>query len=99
MWSNVREITDQRRLVGSGYLFLFGSVVHMADHLRRGQGSVTDTLNVLGTVGLVIQAVVITLILVRHPIAPLLAASAGFALALGFAAAHWLPEWSSISDS
>ncbi len=26
------------------------------------------------------------------------AVSAGFPLALGFTAAHWLPEWSSLSD-
>jgi len=90
---------DQRRLVAAGYLFMAGSAIHIFDHLRRGQGSVTDTLNALGTVGVVVQAAVITLILTRHRLAPLISAAAGFQLALGFTAAHWLPKWSSLSDS
>ncbi|MCU1366155.1 MAG: hypothetical protein JWL72_486 [Ilumatobacteraceae bacterium] len=90
---------NERRLVAAGWLFLVGSAVHLTDHLRRGQTSVTDALYIVGTAGVVVQAVVITLILVRHRIAPLLAAGAGFSLSLGFAAAHWLPTWSSLSDS
>jgi hypothetical protein len=90
---------DDRHLVLAGYLFLVGSAVHMLDHLRRGQGSVTDALNRVGTAGLVVQVIVITLILTHHRRAPLVAAGAGSALALGFAAAHWLPHWSSLSDS
>ena len=90
---------DWKRLVAAGYLFMLGSAIHIFDHLRRGQGSVTDGLNALGTVGVVVQAAVITLILTRHRLAPLLSAAAGFSLALGFIAAHWLPKWSSLSDS
>lgn len=40
----------------------------------------------------------ITLVLTRHRLAPLAAVAAGFPLALGFFAAHWLPEWSGLSD-
>jgi hypothetical protein len=90
---------NERRLVAAGYVFLLGSAVHGADHLRRGQGSVTELLYVVGTTGIIVQAVVITLILVHHRLAPLLSAGAGFSLALGFIAAHWLPTWSSFSDS
>ena len=90
---------DWKRLVAAGYLFMLGSAIHIVDHLRRGQGSVTDGLNALGTVGVIVQVVVITLILTRHRLAPLMSASAGFSLALGFTAAHWLPKWSSLSDS
>jgi hypothetical protein len=89
----------QRRFVLAGYLFLVGSVVHIFDHLRRGQGSVTEQLYWAGNVALVVQAVVITLILTRHRLAPVVATAGGLGLAIGFAAAHWLPTWSALSDS
>jgi hypothetical protein len=89
---------SERRLLAAGVVFAVGSAVHMVDHLRRGQGSVTDELNVAGTVALVVQVAVITLILTRHRLAPVAAVAAGFPLALGFFGAHWLPEWSALSD-
>jgi hypothetical protein len=88
-----------RRLLMAGYLFLAGSSIHLIDHLRRGQTSVTEQLYWAGNLALVVQVVVITLILTRHRAAPLAAAAAGFPLAIGFTAAHWLPHWSSLSDS
>jgi hypothetical protein len=88
----------EQRLFAAGWLFALGSAVHIVDHLRRGQGSVTDELQWVGTLALVLQAVVVTLLLTRHRLAPLLAVAAGFPLALGFFAAHWLPEWSALSD-
>ena len=87
-----------RRLVLAGGVFALGSAVHTFDHLRRGQGSVTEELYWVGNLALVLQAVVITLVLTRHRWAPLAAVAAGFPLALGFTAAHWLPEWSVLSD-
>ncbi|MEY2437139.1 MAG: hypothetical protein QOF97_1975 [Acidimicrobiaceae bacterium] len=89
----------ERRLLMAGYLFMFGSTIHILDHLRRGQGSVTEQLYWAGNFALVVQVVVITLVLTRHRVAPIAAAAAGFPLAIGFAAAHWLPKWSSLSDS
>jgi hypothetical protein len=97
--SSDQPTSYQRHLVAAGYVFMIGSTVHIIDHLRRGQGSVTNTLNALGTFGVVVQVTVITLILTRHRLAPLISAAAGFSLALGFTAAHWLPKWSSLSDS
>lgn len=88
----------ERRLVLAGWAFAVGTAVHTFDHLRRGQGSVTEELYWLGNVALVVQVVVITLIVTRHRLAPLLAASFGLPLAIGFFAAHWLPEWSAFSD-
>ena len=88
----------ERRLWFTGWLFALGSAVHLADHLRRGQGSVTDELYLAGNLALIVQVAVITLVLVRHEVAPLAAAVFGPSLAVGFLAAHWLPEWSSISD-
>ncbi len=87
-----------RRLVAAGWLFATGSAVHMLDHLRRGQDSISAELNWLGTLGLVLQVAVITLVLTRHRLAPLAAVAAGFPLALGFLTVHWLPEWSALSD-
>ena len=88
-----------RRLVQAGYLFMMGSAIHLIDHLRRGQTSVTEQLYWAGTFALVVQVAVITLVLTRHKVAPLAAAAAGFPLAIAFTAAHWLPHWSSLSDS
>jgi hypothetical protein len=86
-------------LVRAGYLFAAGSGIHLIDHLRRGQDSVTEQLYWAGNMGLVVQVAVITLIITRHRVAPLAAMAAGVPLALGFTAAHWLPTWSSLSDS
>lgn len=88
----------QRRLMAAGTLFAVGSAIHIVDHLRRGQTSVTAELNGAGTLALVVQVAVVTLILTRHRLAPLAAAAAGFPLALGFLSAHWLPHWSELSD-
>jgi hypothetical protein len=88
----------ERLLVAAGVLFAVGSAVHLVDHLRRGQGSVTDELFWAGNLALIVQVATITLILTRHRLAPLAAASAGFPLALGFGSAHWLPHWSELSD-
>jgi hypothetical protein len=82
----------------AGWVFAAGSAIHVADHLRRGSDSISETLSRLGNVALVIQVVTVTLVLTRHHLAPMFATVAGFALAAGFAAAHWLPEWSSLSD-
>lgn len=87
-----------RMLRAAGVLFAAGSAVHTLDHLRRGQGSVSEGLYWAGNLALVVQVVVITLVLTRHRLAPVAAAAAGIPLAVGFFAAHWLPEWSTLSD-
>jgi hypothetical protein len=87
-----------RRLTAAAWVFAGGSAVHTVDHLRRGQGSVTDELYWAGNLALVVQVVVITLVLTRHRVGPLAATAAGLPLAAGFLAAHWLPEWSALSD-
>ncbi len=88
--------TDRLRV--AGLAFAVGSAVHVVDHLRRGQDSITELLYVAGNLALVLQVVTITLVLVGHRRAPVVAVAAGFPLALGFLAAHWLPEWSDLSD-
>lgn len=90
--------TRQDRLVAAGSLFAVGTAIHLLDHLRRGQGSVTEPLYWLGNLALVLQVVVLCLVFTRHRLAPLAAVAFGFPLAIGFAAAHWLPAWSAMSD-
>ena len=94
----MRDESGDRRLVLAGWAFAAGSAIHTVDHLRRGQGSVTEELYWAGNLALVLQVVVVTLVLTRHRVAPLAAASVGPPLALAFAAAHWLPRWSALSD-
>ncbi len=89
---------QERQLRLAAVVFAIASALHIADHVRRGEGSTTYFLQTLGSIALVPQAVTITLVLVRHRLAPLVAAATGPALALGFVAAHWLPEWSAMSD-
>lgn len=84
--------------MAAGMLFAAGSAIHLVDHLRRGQTSVSEGLYWLGNLGLVLQVATVTLIFVQHRLAPIAAASAGFPLAIGFTAAHWLPSWSTLSD-
>ena len=92
------EDRSERTLRWAGLLFAAGSAVHIVDHLRRGQGSITEPLYWAGNLATIVQVAVITLILTRHRIAPLAAVAGGLPLALGFLAAHWLPEWSPLSD-
>lgn len=87
-----------RQLRAAGLLFAVGSLIHMVDHLRRGQGSITDSLLWAGNFALVVQVTVITLIMTSHRTAPVAAVAGGLPLALGFLAAHWVPEWSALSD-
>ncbi len=93
----MKQPRDQR-LFAAGIVFAAGSGVHVIDHLRRGQGSVSNILYTLGNVGLVIQVITVVLIVTRHRLAPIVSTAAGFSLAFAFTAVHWLPHWSSISD-
>jgi hypothetical protein len=90
--------TRHQRLRRAGLAFGAGSAIHVADHLRRGQGSVSELLFTLGNSALVLQVVTVTLIVVGHRTAPRMAAVVGPTLAIGFTAAHWLPRWSPASD-
>ena len=51
--------TKERHLRIAAIAFAAGSGLHVVDHLRRGQGSVTETLFVLGNAALVLQVVTI----------------------------------------
>lgn len=87
-----------RRLRLAAIAFGIASALHIGDHLRRGQGSTTDALLAAGNAALVVQVLTVTLVLVGHRLAPLVAAVNGGVLAVAFTVAHWLPRWSSLSD-
>lgn len=88
----------KKQLLAAGWIFGVASLIHIVDHLRRGQGSVSEPLYWAGNAALIVQVAVVTLLLTNHRQAPRWAAVAGFTLAGGFFAAHWLPEWSALSD-
>jgi hypothetical protein len=74
-------------------------VVHTGDHVRRGLGVVTPEVSVLGTAAAFLQIVAIALVLGQHRWAPVLAVAVGLPDAIGIAAVHLLPHWSSFSDA
>ena len=88
-----------RGLRWSAIGFAIGGLLHNADHLRRGLSSVSGSLQVVGWLGIALSIATVTIVLLGHRTAPIVAVAAGFPLALGFTAAHWLPTWSSLSDS
>jgi hypothetical protein len=93
------EDDDDRVLRYAAVVFLAALLLHGADHLRRGFDVVTRTVSVAGNVQLVLAVVAVVLVFRRHRLAPLAAIAIGFPSAIGFAAAHLLPHWSSFSDS
>lgn len=92
------DSATDRQLLTAGRAFGVAVAVHTLDHLRRGQDSISELLYVAGNLSLVLSIVTITLVLTRHRLGALLAAASGLPLAIGFAAAHWLPRWSDMSD-
>lgn len=93
---------DQRHaqvLTAASVFFAVSVVAHTADHFRRGLDTITTELLVAGSLGLVISALAVLLVLFRHGRAPQVAIVAGIVLPVGFIAAHWLPTWSVFSDS
>jgi hypothetical protein len=82
----------------TAYVYAVGTILHTLDHFRRGVDSVSPSVVFLGTFGMVFAAVAITLAVTDHPFAPK-AALFGFPHAVGIAAVHYLPHWSSLSDS
>jgi hypothetical protein len=79
-------------------VFAVALAVHAADHLRRGMDVVTTHVQWAGNLQLTLAVVTIALVWARHPAAPALAAAVGFASAVGFTAAHLLPDWGAFSD-
>ena len=91
--------SGSRFLTYAAVFYAAGWLIHTADHFRRGVDVVTTQVLVLGSVAAVLQLIAIGAVLSRHRLAPLLAAAVGLPDAVGIAAVHLLPHWSSLSDT
>lgn len=78
--------------------FVAANLVHTADHVRQGLGGLSSAILVGGTTLTLLAVVVAVMALRRHPRAPAYAAVVGFSGAVGIAASHLAPHWSSLSD-
>ena len=85
-------------LTGASVALAIGFVIHNGDHVRRGLDVVDDGVIWGGTAVAMLLAVMLTLVAVRHPSAPFLAAVGGLTIVFGVSAAHLLPEWGPLSD-
>src|SRR5687767_8981893 len=79
--------------------FALAVLIHNSDHLRRGGDSVSADVFWLGSAAIILEVLVVVLVYMRHPAAPLVATAAGFQLALGYLAVHFTPERGLFSDS
>ena len=83
----------------AAYAYAVAWAVHTGDHLRRGLGAVTVEVSALGSAAAVLQLAAIAAVLLGRPWVPVAAVAIGFPDALGIAAVHLLPHWSSFSDA
>lgn len=95
----LRSNHDDRLLRFAAVAFAIAVLVHNGDHLRRGGDSVPTDVFVAGTLGMVLEVVVVALVLMNHHWGPLLAASVGTSLTAGYLFVHLSPERSWLSDS
>ena len=82
-----------RKLRIAAIAYAVGLALHTADHVRRGLDSVTDHVFWAGNLSSAVGITAVALILTRHRLAPAAAVAAGFPIAFGVAAVHWLPSW------
>jgi hypothetical protein len=88
-----------RVLRSAAVLYAAGTLIHTADHFRRGSDTVTTHVYSIGTVGTVLAFVTIGLVLAGHRLAPAAAVAVGLAHGFGIAAVHLLPDWGVFSDA
>jgi len=91
--------SPEQRLRLTAVVFVVAVAVHGVDHARRGLDVTTTQVTVAGSIQFLLAVIALVLVFRRHPWAPLAAIAIGFSSAIGFAAAHLLPHWSSFSDS
>jgi hypothetical protein len=78
--------------------FVAANVLHTLDHFRQGVGGLSPTILMGGTTLSLLAIVVMVMALQHHPRAAAFAAVVGLAGAVGIAASHLAPHWSSLSD-
>jgi hypothetical protein len=80
-------------------IFVIAIVLHGADHIRQGTGSLTREVFWGGAVIAVLGFGTLAMTALHHPRAPLYVAIVGLYTAVGVTASHVLPHWSAFSDS
>ena len=88
----------ERRLRRTAVVCLLAVAVHGVDHTRRGIDVVATQVTVAGTIQFLLVVTAVVLVFRWHPWAPSAAIAVGIPGAIGFAAVHLLPYWSSLSD-
>ena len=78
--------------------FVVANILHTADHFRQGLGGLTPAILIAGTTLTVLAIVVMVMALRGHPRAPAFCAVVGLSGAVGVAASHLAPHWSTLSD-
>lgn len=78
--------------------FVVANLLHTLDHIRQGLGGLSPAIFVGGSVLTVLAVVVMVMALRQHPRAPAFCAVVGVSGAIGVAASHLAPHWSSLSD-
>jgi len=73
--------------------------VHTGDHVRRGLGVVTVEVSTLGSIAAAAQLLIVATVFLRWRWAAVAAVAIGFPDAVGIAAVHLLPHWSTFSDA
>lgn len=89
-----------RFLLWAAIAFAIGFGVHGLDHLRRGMSASPVFITIGGSVQSLLVALAVTMVLTRHPRAPLAAIVVGLGGTLAFTCAHLLPTiWPRYQDS
>ena len=76
-----------------------GTVLHTADHIRRGSDVLTTTSRVLGASLTILAFVAVAFVLTRHRLAPFVAVAVAVPHAFWIIAGHLVPRWNSFSDT
>ncbi len=93
-------MTSERALRYAAIAFAAAVAWHGIDHALqdRGIGALDTGVLIGGGINFVLAGLVLWLVLDGHERAPQLAAFTGLYIAIGVSAAHFLPEWGTISD-
>jgi hypothetical protein len=85
-------------LATAAVAFVVANLLHTLDHIRQGVGGLNATILAGGSTLTVLAVIVMVMALRGHPRAPALCAVVGVSGAVGIAASHLAPHWSSLSD-
>lgn len=95
----LRDERAARLLAYAAALYAVAWAVHTGDHVRRGLDVVSSEVAVAGNIAAVLQLAVVASVFLRWRWAAVAAVAIGIPDAIGIAAVHLLPRWSSFSDA